>query len=129
LSDVNFGILSNLQSDARQSQSLCLFSASAGGAYTVSASGSGSASAFELSNGLRSLPYEVEWSDSAGRTSGTRLAPNIALTGRISSASQQVCNAGPTSSASLIIVLRAAALSAAGEGAYSGSLTLLIAAE
>jgi hypothetical protein len=124
--DVDFGLLSNLQADSRRSQNICLYST---GTYSVSAIGSGSGSAFTLSNGSNSLAYEVEWSDQSGQPNGSSLAPNVSQTGRTSSATHQFCNSGPTSSASLIIVLRATELSKALEGSYTGSLTLLIAAE
>lgn len=129
LSDVDFGLLSNLQADARRSQNICVFSNSTGGRYSIIATGSGSGSSFALSNGSSSLDYEVEWSDQSGQTAGTSLSPNVAATGRASSASHQSCNSGPATSASLIVVLRASALSQAREGNYSGSLTLLVAAE
>jgi len=129
LSDVNFGLISNLQTDARRSQNVCLFSNSTGGRYSITATGSGSGSSFALNDGSNSLPYEVEWSDQSGQTGGTSLAPAVTLTGRVSAASQQACNSGPATSASLIVVLRASSLTQAREGNYSGSLTLLVAAE
>jgi hypothetical protein len=129
ISDVSFGLISNLQADSRQSQNICVFSQSTGGAYSISAAGSGSGSSFVLSSGTNSIAYEVEWSPQSGQTSGTSLSPNVALTGQASSATHQSCNSGPTSSASLIITLRSSELSQASEGSYSGSLTLLVAAE
>lgn len=129
LSDVDFGLVTNLQSDARRSQNLCLFSNSGGSRYSITATGSGAGSSFTLSNGSGSLGYDVEWSDQSGQAAGTSLAPGVASTGRVSSATQQSCNSGPPTSASLIIILRASALAQAREGNYSGSLTLLVAAE
>ena len=129
LADVNFGLISNLQADSRQSQSICLYSQSVAGAYSISATGSGPGSSFALSDGANSLGYDVEWSAQSGQTSGTQLAPNVALTGQTSTATHQFCNTGPTASASLTIVLRAAQLSQARQGNYSGSLTLLVSAE
>lgn len=129
ISDVNFGLVTNLQSDSRQSQNICLYSSSAAGAYSISAAGSGAGSSFALSNGSASLAYVVEWSGQSGQTSGTRLNPNVALTGQTSSASHQFCNSGPATSASLTIILPSSELSQAREGNYSGSLTLVVAAE
>ena len=129
VSDVNFGLISNLQADTRRSQSICVYSNSPANTYSVSAAGSGAGSSFTLSSGSSILPYEVEWSDQSGQTTGTSLTPNVAATGRTSSANQQTCNAGPSTSASLTIVLRSTELSQAREGNYSGSLTLLVAAE
>ena len=129
LSDVDFGMIANSQADVRRSQNLCLFSNSTAGAYSVSASGSGAGAAFLLTNGSATLGYDVEWSDSSGQGSGVQLGPAAPLTGQRSSATHQFCNTGPTTSASLTIVLRGAELSRAFEGNYTGTLTLLIAAE
>lgn len=129
LSDVNFGLISNLQTDARRSQNVCVFSQSTGGRYSITATGSGSGSSFALTNGSNSLAYEVEWSDQSGQTSGTSLVPAVAATGRVSAATQQTCTSGPASSASLIVILRSSSLTQAREGNYSGSLTLVVAAE
>ena len=129
ISDVSFGLISNLQSDSRQSQNLCVFSQGTGGAYSISASGSGAGSTFALTSGTDSLAYEVEWSSQSGQTTGTSLASGVPLTGQTSAATQQSCNSGPAISASLTIVLRASQLSQARQGNYSGSLTLLVAAE
>ena len=129
LSDVDFGLISNLQADARRSQNVCVFSNSSGDRYSITASGSGAGSSFALTNGSNSLAYEVQWSAQSGQTSGTSLAPNVTVTGQTSSATQQSCNSGPAASASLTVVLRASSLAQAREGNYSGSLTLLVAAE
>lgn len=129
LSDVNFGLIANLQTDARRSQNVCVFSQSAGGRYSITATGSGSGSSFALTNGANSLAYEVEWNDQSGQTSGTSLVPAVAVTGRVSAATQQTCNSGPPSTASLIVILRSSSLTQAREGNYSGSLTLVVAAE
>lgn len=129
LSDVDFGLIANLQAESRRSQSICLFSNSARNAYSVTASGSGPGGSFALADGSSLLAYDVEWSQQSGQTSGTLLSANGTLTGQASAATHQFCNSGPPTSASLTIVLRAADLSQAREGSYSGSLTLLIAAE
>lgn len=129
LADVNFGLISNLQADALRSQNVCVFSQSIGGRYSITATGSGAGSTFALSNGSSSLAYEVQWSDQSGQTSGTSLVPAVAATGRVSAATQQTCNSGPASSASLIVILRSSSLAQAREGNYSGSLTLVVAAE
>lgn len=129
LSDVDFGLIANLQADSRRSQNICLFSNSAGTRYSVSASGSGPSGSFTLANGSSALAYDVEWSQQSGQTSGSSLIANGILSGQTSAATHQFCNNGPATSASLTIVLRAAELSRARQGNYSGSLTLLIAAE
>jgi hypothetical protein len=129
LSDIAFGSIANLGTDAVRSQSLCLYSSSTTNGYNVTASGTGSGGAFELNSGGLSLPIEVQWSGSAGQSSGAQLSPNVPLTGQVSSATQQACSSGPASSASLIVVLRSTALSRATAGTYSGSITLLVGPE
>ena len=129
LSDVDFGTIANLQADSRRSQNICLYSNSAAGGYSVVAWGSGAGSTFSLADGPSSLAYDVEWSGQSGQSAGATLSPNVALTGQTSSATHQFCNSGPSTSASLTIILRAAELSRARQGIYSGTLTLLIAAE
>src|SRR3989337_1896697 len=62
LSDVDFGLIANLQAESRRSQSICLFSSGLGNAYSVTASGSGPGGSFALASGSSSLPYDVEWS-------------------------------------------------------------------
>lgn len=129
VSDVDFGMITNLQAESRRSQNVCLYSSSVGNAYSVVASGSGPGGLFSLANGSNSLAYDVEWSPQSGQTSGTILSANGTLTGQTSAATHQFCNSGPPTSASFSIVLRASELSRAREGSYSGTLTLLISAE
>jgi spore coat protein U-like protein len=129
LSDVAFGSVANLTSDAIQSQSLCLFSDTVTASYNVTAVGSGLSGAFELASGTQTLPYDVQWSGAPNRTSGSQLTPNVPLVGQTSNASHQVCSNGPATTASLVILLRATALSKAVAGTYSGTLTLIVGPE
>jgi spore coat protein U-like protein len=122
LGDVSFGLLTNLNADTVRNQDICVYSQSNG--YNVRAFGNGSGGAFTLSDGANMLAYEVQWNSSAGQVVGTTLAANAPLTGQLSSAQQRSCNQGP--SASLIIVLRSAALSSATAGTYTGTLTLVV---
>ena len=129
LGDIAFGTIANLSTDAVQSESLCVYANTATNGYNVRAFGSGSGGAFALSSGSGSLPFDVQWSAAAGQSNGVQLTPNVALSGQVTSATQQTCNAGPATSASLIVILRTAALSSAEAGSYNGSLTLVIGAE
>ena len=129
LSDVAFGTLANLSIDAVRSQSVCVYADTATNGYDVTATGTGPGGAFQLSSGAQSMSYEVQWSSSAGQSSGTQLAPSSPLTGQTSSATQQTCNTGAATTASLIVVLRSAALSSATAGTYNGTLTLVVGAE
>jgi hypothetical protein len=129
LTDVAFGTIGNLSLDAVQSGSVCLYSDTNTNGYNITASGSGSGGAFQLASGLDWLTYEVQWSSSAGQNSGVQLIPNTPLAGQTSTATHQSCNNGPATSASLIVVLRATALSSAAAGSYSGTLTLVVGPE
>jgi len=129
LGDVAFGSVANLSTDAVQSQSLCLYADTATNGYNVRASGSGAGGAFTLASGGNNLPFDVQWSSASGQSSGTQLTANVALSGQVSNAAQQTCNNGPATTASLIVILRSAALSSAAAGPYNGSLTLIVGAE
>jgi hypothetical protein len=129
LGDVAFGSISNLAVDASQSESVCLYSDTNTNGYNITATGTGPGGAFSLSTGSDELAFEVQWSASSGRSSGTQLLPNVPLTGQTSSATQQTCSNGPATTASLIILLRSTSLSSAAAGAYSGTLTLVVGAE
>lgn len=129
LTDVAFGLLSNLSSDAVSSQNICVYANSASNGYNVRATGSGPAGAFSLASAASNLPFEVQWNSASGQNSGAQLTANVALSGQVSTATQQTCNSGPAASASLIVILRTAALSSATAGSYNGSLTLVIGPE
>ena len=129
LSDVAFGAIGNVGADATNSQSLCIYANTANQGYRITASGSAPGGAFSLTSGSFLLNYEVQWNQTPSQSSGTQLTPNVTLTGLISSATQQTCNSGPATSASLILILRSSELSNARAGSYSGTLTLLVGPE
>lgn len=129
LSDVSFGLISDFTTDAVSAQNVCVFSSTAQKGYNIAAQGSGVANAFTLANGSTNLAYEVQWNGNSGRTTGTSLTPNVALTGQRSNANNAGCVSGPVTTASLIIIIRAAALGAAPGGNFAGTLTLVIAPE
>ena len=133
LSDVAFGTIASFSTDSVRSQSLCLYAKSPpNDYYRITATGSGAGGAFLLSSGTDTLAYDVQWADSSGQVTGTQLVANQPLTGQQSTAgagSAGDCSKGPATTASLIVVLRSAALAAATSGTYSGSLTLLVAPE
>ncbi|MEG8040167.1 hypothetical protein QP166_12740 [Sphingomonas sp. LR60] len=125
LSDVAFGTIGSFGTDLVRSQSICAFSGLLGGRYSVTASGSGTGGAFTLSNGAAALPYEVQWNTTAGQSSGTGLTANVALSGQTMLLS---CPVLQTTNTSLIVILRAAQLHVATAGNYSGTLTVILAA-
>lgn len=127
MQNLDFGLISNIQVDSSRSLNLCVFSSTA--QYRVTAYGSGAGGAFALGGAAGQIPYVVEWSPSAGSNSGTQLSPNSSLSAQSSSAVHKTCNRSPFYSASLIVRLRASDLASARAGDYSGSLTVIIAAE
>jgi hypothetical protein len=129
LGDVAFGTIANLSVNASRSQSVCLFADTSTNGYNVTATGSGPGGSFQLSSGAVTMSYDVQWSGSAGQSSGAQLVPNVPLTGQVSAATHQTCSSGPATSASLIVVLPSASLSSARAGTYAGTLTLLIGPE
>lgn len=130
LSDLSFGIITNFAADSVRSQSLCLYAKSPPlDQYRITASGSGPGGSFELDSGSDTLPYEVQWSDIAGQSGGAPLVANQALSGQQGTASTDDCSRGAATTASLVVVIRSAAVSAASSGTYTGILTLLVAPE
>ena len=129
LTDLAFSTIANVSVDSSRSESVCVYSTSPTSGYHVTATGTGIGGAFTLASGANRLAYDVQWNRQPGQSSGTQLTAGVPLTGLVSSATQQQCTSGPTTSASLIVVLRSAALSAARAGIYTGTLTLLIAPE
>lgn len=131
LQDETFTSLNPLV-DATKTQSVCVFSNTLLHGYNVTARGSGAASAFTLSAGgsVPTLPYTVQWSQSSGSSAGTALAVGTPLTGQKSTATSTTCHSGPSTSASLIVILHTADLQAALAGvSYTGTLSLTIAPE
>lgn len=129
LSDIAFGTIANLNVDAVRNENVCVYSDTNTNGYNVTATGSGPSGSFRLASGINAMAYEVQWSSSTGQSSGIQLAPNVPLTGQVSSATHQTCSTGPATSASLVIILRSAALSSAAAGTYNGALTLLVGPE
>lgn len=129
LSDVSFGTITSFASDAIRSQSVCVYAKSSLDNYRVTAIGSGSGGGFSLASGSDTLPYEVQWSDQPGNATGSLLTPNIPLTSQHSNARLDDCRIGAPTTASLIVVVRSASVSAAIAGAYTGTVTLVIGPE
>src|SRR5687768_18460721 len=101
---------------ARASQDLCVWSNSSARSYTVVATGSGSAGAFELSNGVRTVGYTVEWSSRAAPGSGDRVSSDAAMANLAAVATEADCKAGGATG-NLIVALDRAQLEAVEPGA------------
>ena len=129
LSDADFGLVSTFLSDQRRSQNVCVYVTGSRQAYSILALGDGPGGAFSLANGAAALPFDIEWADAPGSSSGMLLSPSTPLVNQISSATNQTCKSGPAASATLTVILRAANLAEARQGTYSGTVTLIISAE
>jgi hypothetical protein len=115
---------------ASNAQDVCVWSNTSTRGYNVTASGSGTGSAFTLANAALTVPYTVEWTGSAGQTSGTVLAPGAALAGLTSTATNATCSAGANETASLIVKISSASLQGMQAATnYTGTLTLVVAPE
>lgn len=128
LVDVNFGQIGGAV-DQAIGQSLCVYSSGPTGAYAVTANGNGSGGSFALSSGSAELAYDVLWADAANQASGTALFSGTPRGGFTSNARQHFCNSGPSSTATLTIVIRSADLGNAQAGSYSGILQITITPE
>lgn len=126
LSDLAFGNIVNFSTDVSQSQTVCAYSNALFSNYSVRASGSGAGGAFTLSNGASTLAYDVQWNSATNQSSGTPLTAGVAQSGFISQGVLPGCTIGLTRSGSMTVILRAAALSAARAGSYTGVLTVMI---
>lgn len=126
LTDVAIGSISNFTTDIVRSQNVCAHSTAASNRYSVTARGSGTGNAFTLASGTARLAYEVQWAGAIGQTSGTNLVTGVAQGGFTGRGNTSTCGNG-VRTASLIVILRAAQVSAATAGTYSGVLTLILA--
>lgn len=125
LSDVAFGFVAG-PADQQISQNLCIFANTSNDTYSVVATGSGASSAFELVSASDRLPFDVQWSETSGQPGGTTLDAGVASPAFTSNATQQSCNSGPSTSATLTLVLRAAQVDQVTAGSYTGSLQIMI---
>ncbi len=126
LTDISFGAIGVPSADLSLSQTVCAYATGLPPRYAIKASGSGVGGAFTLTTGAATLAYEVQWNAAAGQTSGTGLSAGVNLTGQASGGVTPTCTLGLTPSGSLTVILRAADMSSATAGSYSGTLTLLL---
>lgn len=118
--------------DQALSSDACVYSSTAGGHYTVTATGSGASSAFTLSDGAsHNIPYNVVWNSSgpgALGSTGVSLATNVSspTLGNASTDSPSCTGATPGATARVNVNLLGTNLDAAPAGTYTGTLTLLI---
>ena len=126
LSDVAF-TSQDPNTTASNAQNACVWSNTATKGYTVTATGSGATNAFTLANGSLTVPYSVQWSATSGQTSGTALATGTASAGLVSTATQQTCASGPTTTSSLVVGISTTDLGTMqATTTYTGTLTLVV---
>ena len=126
LSDVAF-TSQDPNTAASNAQSVCVWSNTATKGYTVTATGSGATNAFTLANGALTVPYSVQWNALTGQTTGTALATGTASAGLVSTATQQTCSTGPTTTSSLVVGISTTDLGTMQSATtYTGTLTLVV---
>lgn len=125
LTDLSFGTVASVTSSTTISENLCVFTST--GSYSIRASGSGTNNSFALLNGTAQMPYTVQWAASGSQTTGTQLTAGQAAL-FTPGGLNILCSLGSllAGSATLLVTLPAASLSAAQAGSYSGTLTLLV---
>jgi hypothetical protein len=102
---------------------LCVYSNIGG--YQITATGNGAGSAFHLIGAGATIPYAVEWADSAGALTGDPLTSGTVLTNQ--SGTFTTPNCGGTNNARVRVTVNSTDLAAAPAQAYTGVLTLLVA--
>ncbi|AMN46919.1 hypothetical protein ACG33_07380 [Steroidobacter denitrificans] len=126
LEDIQLGSWTGAGDLTGSSNAICVWTNS--GVYSITAQSQNvQGNDFNLrSNSGKLVPYKVQWAQSGNQTSGQALNPNSPLTGQNTNAQSIDCSQGPNATAGLFVNIAENALSAAGEGAYSDTLTLVI---
>jgi hypothetical protein len=102
---------------------LCVYSNIGG--YQITATGNGANSAFHLIGAGATIPYTVEWADSAGALSGEPMTSGTALINQ--SGTFTTPNCGGLDNARVMVTVSSTDLAAAPAQDYAGVLTLLVA--
>jgi hypothetical protein len=126
LDDINFGLYSGF-GNLRHNENICINTIPMSN-YRVTIWGSGASGAFVVSNGLKTIPFEVKYRNRTGNgNSGTNMSPGIPLTNQNRSSSELNCPSGLN--ANINVGFARKDLQAASSGRYSGRLTITIAPE
>ena len=125
LADISFGTYGGT-GDLNGNDDICIYTNKAAGTYGVTATGDGAASAFTITDGSNTIAYNVYFNDVSGTTGETQLITNTANTSQTgANTSSQNCGGG--ANANFHVEMLEANLQAAPAGAYSGTLTLVVA--
>lgn len=109
-------------SDLQGGDDFCVFSNSATGAYTVTASGQGSNGSFAVLGGSTGIPLAVEYDDGSGYVPMVANTPSVQA-----NADDGGLDCTGASSARIRVRALSADMQTADGGIYSGELTLLVA--
>jgi hypothetical protein len=138
LSDVTIPLWVTGDPDIIQDVFVCVYRENNSGtsrSYSIQATGDGPG--FALKDGTQTLPYSITWNDGGesnpgGGTTAT-MVNNVALSNRSNAridqdlpANSADCNGGSSPTARLRFTVSATDMDAAPDGAYSGTLTLLL---
>jgi hypothetical protein len=102
---------------------LCVYSNIGG--YQITATGNGAGSAFHLIGAGATIPYTVEWADSAGAGAGEPMTSGTVLTNQSGTFTTPNCNGG--NNARVTVTVNSTDLAAAPAQDYTGVLTLMVA--
>ncbi len=107
--------------------SACIYSNTAGGSYSVTATSSnGSSGLFRVNNGSNYIPYSAYWNNTSAATQTTALASGTAVS-PIAGGSTTSLTCGGTNNANFNISFSVAQIAGAAPLAYTDTVTLLIA--
>lgn len=116
--------------DVEDSDDVCVYSNGGSNNYEVTAYGNGNANAFTVTDGNKSIPYSVAWSDNKGSdfAAGTTLIKDQITNSNFGGGSNPVC---AKDNASVVVKFAESDLlaSAVSGNSYQGTLTMIITAE
>ncbi len=117
--DLDLGKFSSVAVDLTASDDVCVFNSTANYKVTVSSANS----AFELSNGTESIPYQLTWQDDVAGTASS-LSHATAMVGQFGDRSSPNCGGG--TNATFEVTVASADFNSAAPGTYVDTLTLMI---
>ena len=129
--DANFGVWSG-SGNLVNNDDICVYADSAGGTYNVTITGDGPSNSFQINDGEgHYMNYDVRWNDEAGtNTNGNNLTPGVILTGQTGANTTSInCNNGANLNSRMRIRILEADLMTAFATTYSGTVTIIVAAE
>ena len=121
LADIPLGNFAGV--DISGSSAACVYRSGVTGLYNITGTGSGAGNAFELTDGVNSVAYLVDFNDGSGLSS---LASGFALASTGATATDDDCTTAGGDNALVQVTVTAAAATILPASTYTGTLTLLI---